>query len=124
MAKAADAIAAGDVVNRRVRQYQNWSLMPFAAAMGSVYPAAYMRGQREVFGLYPNEPNFPRFTAWLGSNSSAGKGRRQLGELHTRMLSSGHVECDRCARPPALASAAGTSPPALEHGAGAPARAH
>lgn len=63
--------------------------------MGTVYPSTYMRGGREVFGLYPNEPNFPRFTSWLGNNSSYGKQRRLLGELHTRMLSSGHLECDR-----------------------------
>jgi replication factor C subunit 1 len=65
--------------------------------MGTVYPATYMRGSRETFGLYPNEPNFPRFTLWLGQNSSSGKQRRLLGELHTRMLSSGGIECDRCA---------------------------
>jgi len=33
--------------------------------MGTVYPATYMRGNRETFGLYPNEPNFPRCAAWL-----------------------------------------------------------
>jgi len=97
LAKAAEGFSAGDVANRAVRQYQNWALMPFAAAMGTVNPAAFSRGPRETFGLYPNEPNFPRFTAWLGQNSSAGKQRRLLGELHTRMLSSGALECDRTA---------------------------
>ena len=60
VAKAAEALSAGDVANRSVRQYGNWGLMPFAAAMGSATPAAYMRGSRETFGLYPTEPNFPR----------------------------------------------------------------
>ncbi|DBA70377.1 hypothetical protein WJX79_010688 [Trebouxia sp. C0005] len=95
IAKAADAFSAGDIVNRRVRQYQSWSLMPFAAVVGSVFPAAYMRGSRETFGLFPGEMNFPRFTAWMGSNSSSGKQRRLLGELHTRMLSSGNMHSDR-----------------------------
>lgn len=36
-----------------------------------------------------------RFAAWLGNNSSQGKQRRLLGELHTRMLSSGNIETDR-----------------------------
>ena len=36
-----------------------------------------------------------RFAAWLGQNSSSGKQRRLLGELHTRMLSSGAVHVDR-----------------------------
>ena len=97
IAKAAEGFSAGDVANRSVRQYQNWALMPFAAAMGTVNPAFYCRGQRETFGLYPTEQNFPRFTAWLGQNSSHGKQRRLLGELHTRMLSSGNIECDRTA---------------------------
>ncbi len=61
IAKAADAFSAGDIVNRRVRQYQSWSLMPFAAVVGSVFPAAYMRGSRETFGLFPGEMNFPRY---------------------------------------------------------------
>lgn len=60
IAKAADAFSAGDIVNRRVRQFQSWSLMPFAAVVGSVFPAAYMRGSRETFGLFPGEMNFPR----------------------------------------------------------------
>ncbi|KAL3132947.1 hypothetical protein ABBQ38_006860 [Trebouxia sp. C0009 RCD-2024] len=95
IAKAADAFSAGDIVNKRVRQFQIWSLMPFAAVVGSVFPAAYMRGSRETFGLFPGEMNFPRFTAWMGSNSSQGKQRRMLGELHTRMLSSGNMHSDR-----------------------------
>ena len=95
ISKAAEGFSAGDVANRSVRQYQNWSLMPFAAAMGTVNPAAYMRGPREIFGLYPNEPNFPRFTAWLGQFSSGNKQRRLLGELHTRILSSGSTTADR-----------------------------
>ena len=60
IAKASDAFSAGDLVNKRVRMHQSWSLMPFAAVIGSVFPAAYMRGSRETFGLYPNEMNFPR----------------------------------------------------------------
>lgn len=60
LAKAADAFSIGDLVNRRVRQNGNWSLMPFAGVAGSVLPATYMRGMRETFGLYPNEQNFPR----------------------------------------------------------------
>ena len=60
IAKAADGFSAGDIVNKRVRQFQSWSLMPFAAVVGSVYPAAYMRGSRETFGLFPGEMNFPR----------------------------------------------------------------
>ena len=58
LAKAADALSAGDLVNRKVRQYGSWGLMPFAAAIGSVYPATYMRGNRETY--HPMENNWPR----------------------------------------------------------------
>ena len=58
LAKAADALSAGDLVNRKVRQYGSWGLMPFAAAIGSVYPATYMRGNRETY--HPMETNWPR----------------------------------------------------------------
>lgn len=53
VAKAADAFSDGDAVNRRVRQNQEWGLMPFATAIGSVLPCTYMRGSREPFGLFP-----------------------------------------------------------------------
>lgn len=49
LAKAADCISIGDVVNCSVRRYNNWGLMPFGALMGSVMPAIYMRGLREIF---------------------------------------------------------------------------
>jgi replication factor C subunit 1 len=38
--------------------------------------------------------NFPRFTAWLGNNSSANKQRRIAGELTTKLLAAGAI-CDR-----------------------------
>ena len=54
-----------------------------------------------VFGaacrLYPGEMNFPRFSGWFGANSSQGKQKRLLSELHTRMLSSSSFAADRCA---------------------------
>lgn len=36
-----------------------------------------------------------RFPAWLGQNSSAGKQRRLLGALHTKMTASGNMHADR-----------------------------
>ncbi len=51
------------------------------------------RGYREVFN--PHEPNFPRFTSWLGHNSTQGKQRRLLGEIHTRMWSSDGPSVER-----------------------------
>ena len=42
----------------------------------------------------PGEMNFPRFTAWMGNNSSQGKQRRLSAELNTKVLAAG-VVCDR-----------------------------
>ncbi|KAG2439222.1 hypothetical protein HXX76_004584 [Chlamydomonas incerta] len=95
LAKAADAFSCGDLINTNIRRYQNWGLMPAAAVVGCVLPCAYMRGAREIFGLYPGEPNFPRFSAWFGNNSTSGKQRRLLGELATSMTASGLVAAGR-----------------------------
>ncbi|GLI64437.1 hypothetical protein VaNZ11_007707 [Volvox africanus] len=97
IAKASDSISFGDVVNNTLRRTQNWGLMPFAAVMSSLLPATYMRGTREIFGLYPTEMNFPRFTAWLGNYSSGNKQRRLLGELSTTMAASGRISSSRSA---------------------------
>lgn len=95
VAKAADCFSEGDTISRCVRQNQNWNLLPAALAIGTVMPATYAKGRREVFGLYPGENNFPRFSAWLGQNSSNNKCKRLLGELHTDMISSGNFHADR-----------------------------
>ena len=50
----------------QVRQYQNWSLMPFAAVIGNVYPATYVRGNRFGFGLYPGERQIPSAQLQVG----------------------------------------------------------
>lgn len=54
LAKAADAFSDGDVINRRVRMKQEWNLMPAAAVLGTVYPAAYMRSATFLDVLSPN----------------------------------------------------------------------
>jgi replication factor C subunit 1 len=97
IAKAAEGFSEGDIVSRSVRQYQNWNLLPASIAIGTVMPSAYAKGSREVFGLFPSETNFPRFSAWLGQNSSHNKSKRLLGELHVDMISSGNFHADRTA---------------------------
>ena len=101
LARAADGISVGDILGRRVRVGQHWGLLPAAGMMQSVYPAAYVRGSFGALGAYPGEPNYPRFSAWLGQNSSQGKQRRLLAELGARLSSSeapgGGVAADRAA---------------------------
>jgi replication factor C subunit 1 len=96
-AKAADLMSEGDLVSRAVRMRQQWTLLPFSAVLSSAGPGALMRGPFQPFGLYPGEPAFPRFAAWFGLNSTAGKQRRLLGELAARLNASGKCDADRSA---------------------------
>ena len=89
MAKSATLISEGDMMNRSVRMKQNWGLMPYANMVSSVMPASTMRGNREVFGMHPGERNFNRFPGWLGKNSTHGKNRRLLQEVHSHATTSG-----------------------------------
>lgn len=56
-------------------------LAPFARPAHSPWP--------------PSHPQWFRFTAWLGSNSTATKQRRMLAELSTNLAASGHVHTGR-----------------------------
>ena len=91
LAKAADGISLGDLANSAVRREGNWSIMPFAGVMSSVYAGAYAAGPRTIFSQY--EPNFPRFTAWLGNNSSRNKYKRLGREVSLKLRASGLCQC-------------------------------
>ena len=97
MAKSATLISEGDMMNRSVRMKQNWGLMPYANMVSSVMPASTMRGNREVFGMHPGERNFNRFPGWLGKNSTHGKNRRLLQEVHSHATTSGEFKADSAA---------------------------
>jgi len=76
LSKAADSIAEGDLVDRKIRSEQAWSLLPLQAIYSSVIPGEMMRGSMG------HMVNFP---AWLGKNSSRNKTDRILQELRTHM---------------------------------------
>eukprot|EP00798_Chlamydomonas_sp_ICE-L_P004739 gene4739-biopygen15023 len=92
VAKSAEAISAGDVINTSVRRYMNWSLMPAFNTLACLVPGAYMRGGRDAFWL---GDNYSRFTSCLGNFSTSNKQKRLLGELTTTMASSGHMASSR-----------------------------
>eukprot|EP00798_Chlamydomonas_sp_ICE-L_P029785 gene29785-biopygen5524 len=92
VAKSAEAISTGDVINTSVRRYMNWSLMPAFNTLACLVPGAYMRGGRDAF--WPGD-NYSRFTSWLGNFSTTNKQKRLLGELTTTMASSGHMASSR-----------------------------
>ncbi|XP_013131181.1 replication factor C subunit 1 [Oreochromis niloticus] len=76
LSKTADSICDGDLVDRRIRSRQNWSLLPTQAIYASVLPGELMRG-------YMNQ--FPIFPSWLGKNSSTNKHSRIMQELSSHM---------------------------------------
>ena len=79
-------------MNKSVRVKQNWGLMPYANMVSSVTPASLLRGLRETFGSFPGERNFNRFPGWLGKNSTHGKNRRLLQEIHAHATSAGGAD--------------------------------
>ncbi|KAK5136892.1 hypothetical protein LTR08_001814 [Meristemomyces frigidus] len=87
VAKAAEAISEGDLVDRMIHgSQQQWGLMPTHAMFSFVRPASYIYGSLAGHGQ-------TRFTAWLGKNSSLGKMTRIVKEIagHMRL----RVSADR-----------------------------
>lgn len=82
IAMTADSLSLGDLVEKRIRSGQAWSLLPTQAVFSSVLPGEYMSG------TITHQIGFP---AWLGKNSRANKRKRLAQEVHdhTRMSTSG-----------------------------------
>ncbi|XP_056136262.1 replication factor C subunit 1 [Lampris incognitus] len=76
LSKTADSISDGDLVDRRIRSGQNWSLLPTQAVYASVLPGELMRGYMS---------QFPTFPSWLGKHSSTGKHFRIVQDLSSHM---------------------------------------
>ncbi|EPS67744.1 hypothetical protein M569_07025, partial [Genlisea aurea] len=86
LARAAESIGDGDIVNVQIRRYQRWQLSQIGSLSSSIIPAAFLHGQRET--LEEGERNFNRFGGWLGKNSTMGKNYRLLEDLHVHLLAS------------------------------------
>ncbi|KAL8584248.1 hypothetical protein ACOMHN_034933 [Nucella lapillus] len=84
LARAADSICEGDLVDRRIRAQGCWSLLPTQAMLASVIPGEYMRG---------SVTQMIQFPAWLGKNSTTSKTDRVLQELRCHMAL--RVSCDK-----------------------------
>ncbi|XP_010978690.1 replication factor C subunit 1 isoform X3 [Camelus dromedarius] len=76
LSRAADSICDGDLVDRQIRNKQNWSLLPTQAIYASVLPGELMRGYMT---------QFPTFPSWLGRHSSMGKHDRIVQDLALHM---------------------------------------
>lgn len=86
IARAAESIADGDMINVQIRRYRQWQLFQSSSVASSIIPASLLHGQRET--LEQGERNFNRFGGWLGKNSTMGKNYRLLEDLHVHLLAS------------------------------------
>ncbi|KAI5667092.1 hypothetical protein M9H77_16945 [Catharanthus roseus] len=86
LARAAESIADGDIINVQIRRYRQWQLSQTGSLSSAIIPAALLHGQRET--LEQGERNFNRFGGWLGKNSTMGKNYRLLEDLHVHVLAS------------------------------------
>ncbi|KAJ1393798.1 Strictosidine synthase, conserved region [Sesbania bispinosa] len=86
IARAAESIADGDIVNVQIRRYRQWQLSQTSSVASCIIPASLLHGQREI--LEQGERNFNRFGGWLGKNSTMGKNMRLLDDLHVHILAS------------------------------------
>ncbi|XP_050223029.1 replication factor C subunit 1 isoform X2 [Mercurialis annua] len=86
IARAAESIADGDIINVQIRRYRQWQLSQSGSLASCIIPAALMHGQRET--LEQGERNFNRFGGWLGKNSTMAKNLRLLEDLHVHLLAS------------------------------------
>ena len=81
IARAADAISVGDLIDKRIRSGGRWDLLTEHAALSTIVPAHEVQGPLLTGG---HGANFP---SWLGKYSVTRKNRRVLSELqaHTRV---------------------------------------
>ncbi|KAL6497828.1 replication factor C subunit 1 [Orobanche hederae] len=86
LARAAESIGDGDIINVQIRRYRQWQLSQTGCLASCIIPAALLHGQRETFEQ--GERNFNRFGGWLGKNSTMGKNYRLLEDLHVHLLAS------------------------------------
>ncbi|KAA0061743.1 replication factor C subunit 1 [Cucumis melo var. makuwa] len=86
IARAAESIADGDIINVQIRRHRQWQLSQSSCIASCIIPASLLHGQRETLEQF--ERNFNRFGAWLGKNSTFGKNMRLLEDLHVHILAS------------------------------------
>ncbi|XP_043285853.1 replication factor C subunit 1 [Venturia canescens] len=85
IARTADSLAMGDLIENAIRGNGAWSLLPTQACFSSVIPGSLMSGRLNA------QANFP---SWLGRNSKRGKFDRLLQEItvHTRLATGASKE--------------------------------
>ncbi|KAI8338434.1 replication factor RFC1 C terminal domain-containing protein [Chlamydoabsidia padenii] len=84
IAKAANAITEGDLVDHRISRKQEYSLMPVHSVLSCVRPAYYAEGS-----LAGNRIGFP---LWLGQNSKTTKNKRLLANVQNKLRTKATVD--------------------------------
>lgn len=87
VSKASLFISDADLLNARIRRFQQWSLLPNAMALGVVAATKVVRGRR--VSLSQNDRGFSRFPAWLGKNATSNKCTRLMSELQSHAATGG-----------------------------------
>ncbi|KAL0369469.1 UNVERIFIED_CONTAM: Replication factor C subunit [Sesamum angustifolium] len=116
LARAAESIGDGDIINVQIRRYRQWQLSQIGCLASSIIPAALLHGQRETLEQMPSDPGTWKITraetpinafnllqiqieigvsaisidlvAGWGKNSTMGKNYRLLEDLHVHLLAS------------------------------------
>ena len=86
LAKAAESISYSDIIYKKIRQKNEWSLMPSFGFHSSIYPTQLVHSHTPF-------PKFPEYFLikksllfrWLGKNSSMTKINRESKELKAQM---------------------------------------
>ncbi|CAI8597878.1 unnamed protein product [Vicia faba] len=86
IARVAESIADGDIVNVQIRRYRQWQLSQTSSLASCILPASLLHGPREI--LEQGERIFNRFGGWLGKNSTRSKNMRLMDDLHVHILAS------------------------------------
>merc|ERR1712217_115854 len=94
--RVAEAISKGDTIKSKILCNQNWNLLPFAILLGIIYPTNCFKDQncKEKLHLQHSEKNFPRFTQWLGHNSSETKNKKIIMDLYIRIMQGKNLSID------------------------------
>lgn len=80
-AYSADLMTIGDIINNKIRDSQDWSLLPDMGVASTVFPAHVTNGFL----------SFPSFPQWLGKYSTQSRTRRLATELQCHLKLAGTV---------------------------------
>ncbi|XP_059075843.1 replication factor C subunit 1 [Cryptomeria japonica] len=87
IARAAESIADGDVVNVQIRRYRQWQHSQMGAFASCIIPAGFMHGQREVLGK--GDRRFNKLAGWKGKFLTWHKNERKSEdemEIHSHLF--------------------------------------